>query len=271
MRGIIFDIKEFSIHDGPGMRVTVFLKGCPMRCLWCHNPEGLSPDPQLMCKESVCTHCGKCRVKCTHPECEPFGRCMHICPNGCISIAGERVDSDILAKKILSYRHFFDSDGGGVTFSGGEPMMQADFLCETADKLVGVHKAIQTNGYTDAHTYRLIINKFDYIMQDIKIANPQLHKQYTGVDNACILENIDYLKKSGRDFVFRVPLIPNITDTPENLKALSEIIGDYRVELLNYNVFASAKYEMVGLKYTLKELKSRTEDFCAYFRNAKME
>ena len=251
MNGTIFDIKEFSIHDGPGGRMTVFLKGCPLRCVWCHNPEGLKKEPQLMHKKKLCTDCGMCRVNCKHEECRGFDRCIHACPNGCVSVSGAEISTDELAEKLNKNEEILKSLGGGITISGGEPMMQADFVCELSDKLTNIHKAIQTSGYADEETYKRVIDKFDYIMQDIKLADKEKHKLYTGVDNEKILKNIEYLKRSGKEFVFRVPLIPGITDTEDNLKGISEIAEGFNVEYLPYNELAGAKYEMIGMEYKL--------------------
>ena len=269
MTGVIFDIKEFSIHDGPGGRFTVFLKGCPLRCVWCHNPEGLSAKPQLMYKKSMCSHCGRCKMGCDHTECTPYDRCIHACANGCLSVSGREITAEELANRLEDNADFLAMMGGGVTVSGGEPIMQSDFVCELADRLPDMHKAIQTSGYTDIDTYKRVIDKFDYIMQDIKIVDRELHKKYTGVYNDVILENIRYLKSSGKQYVFRIPLIPGITDTVENLKGISEIVGDSPAELLPYNNLAGAKYEMLGMKYTLGSDRNRDEDFTKYFKNAK--
>jgi len=251
MNGTIFDIKEFSIHDGPGGRITVFLKGCPLRCKWCHNPEGLKKEPQLMHKKNFCTNCGMCRVPCNHQECKSFGRCIHACANGCLSVSGYEISAEELAEKLNKDAKLLESLGGGVTISGGEPMMQAEFVCELADK-IKVHKAIQTSGYTDTETYKKVIDKFDYIMQDIKLVDYELHKLYTGVSNENILKNIEYLKHSGKEFVFRVPMIPNITDTEENLAEIRKITEGYKVEYIPYNTLAGAKYEMLGMEFKLK-------------------
>lgn len=270
MQGIIFDIKEFSIHDGPGSRITVFCKGCPLRCRWCHNPEGLDAAPQLSCKQSLCTGCGACRVPCGHAECRPFGRCLHACPNGCLSVAGERVEAAALARRLRESAELLRMLDGGITLSGGEPLMQPDFVCELADHLAGMHLALQTSGYAPPEVYRRVIARFDYIMQDIKLADAAQHRHWTGADNACILQNIDHLKRSGKDFVLRVPLIPDITDTEENLRAIAAIAGDAPVELLRYNPLAGAKYATFGMTYPLPEKTAREADLTAYFRNARM-
>lgn len=271
MKGTIFDIKEFTVHDGSGSRITVFLKGCPLRCQWCHNPEGLRVEKQLMYRSNFCTHCGRCYVPCEHPECQSFKRCIHACVNGCLTVSGEELSSDALAERLLENAQMLKLMGGGITISGGEPMLQSDFVCELTEKLGGaVHLAIQTSGYTKPETYQKVIKGFDYVMQDIKLADDELHKRFTGVSNEQILENIAWLKASGKEFVFRVPLIPEITDTEENLKAISEIAGNCRTELMPYNEFAGAKYNMLGMTYHLGTEKNRSEDFTRFFQNAIM-
>lgn len=270
MNGTIFDINEFSIHDGPGARITVFMKGCPLRCVWCHNPEGLSREPQLMYKKNICAHCDRCKIPCKHPECKAFDRCIHSCPNGCLSVSGKIVSSKELFELILKNKDFFEMTRGGVTFSGGEPMLQSEFVCEVVDSLVGIHKAIQTSGFADLETYKRTVDKFDFVMQDIKFADEAEHIKYTGVSNERILNNIEFLKERGENFVFRVPLIPGITDTTENLEGISRIVGESPVELLKYNPLSSAKYEMLDMEYELSVNKNRDEDFTKYFSNAKM-
>ena len=268
MEGTIFDIKEFSIHDGPGMRVTVFMKGCPLRCVWCHNPEGLEPRAQLLYKRNLCSQCGNCLIPCKHSECRPWKRCIHACANGCLAVSGRNVTEEELAKEIFRYRDFFKLAEGGATVSGGEPLLQADFVCALAKQLGDMHKVIQTSGYANTETYKRVIDHFDLVMQDIKLADSGMHRKYTGVDNDLILRNIEYLKKSGKQFVFRVPLIPEITDVPDNLIQISEIVGDFHVELLKYNPLAGAKYSMLGMEFPLGDRKNREDRFESYFQNA---
>ena len=158
--GLIFDIKEFSIFDGPGIRQTVFLKGCPLRCNWCHNPEGLSAVPQIMVSQNACLHCGKCEEICEHPDgCVACGKCVEICPANARRIAGTRMTSDELAVRILKDANYYRTYQGGVTFSGGEPLLQADFLIEVLQKLPDVHKAIETSGYTDGETFERVLHE----------------------------------------------------------------------------------------------------------------
>ena len=247
--GIIFDIKEFAVHDGSGMRTTVFFKGCPLRCKWCHNPEGLSSKPQLMVRENSCKHCGLCLKPCNHEECKPFKRCIHICPDNLIKIVGEEINSKDLADRLLKNKDILLK--GGITFSGGEPLMQADFLLETIDYLNDINIAIETSGYVDSKTFEKVINKVNYVYMDIKLADDDLHKKYTGVSNKLILQNLEILKQSNLPCTIRTPLIPNITDTKENIDAIKKLIGNSNYELLPYNEFASIKYNSLGIKYEL--------------------
>ena len=269
MTGTVFDIKEFSLHDGPGGRVTVFLKGCPLRCKWCHNPEGLKKGKQLLVKTAQCTNCGLCKRPCDHLECQPYGRCIKVCPKNLVRICGTEYQAKDLANKILEYSDFFELNNGGVTFSGGEPLLQHEFVKEVCSHLKNVHKAIQTSGYADEDVFKSTIKYFDYVMMDIKIADREKHREFTGVYNDVILKNFKFLKNSGIPYIIRVPLIPDITDTEENLKGISAIVGDSPVELLSYNQMAGAKYESVGMEYLLTKDKNKTPDL-SIFQNAKL-
>lgn len=247
MKGLIFDIKEFALHDGGGIRTTVFFKGCPLRCVWCHNPEGLSPKRELYLKKNGCLSCGLCRRPCNHPECADLGRCLHICPKNLVCAAGEEWESEALAKRLLQKRGFFETMGGGVTLSGGEPLLQADFCLELLGHLRGkLHRAVETCGYADADVFRRVTEVCDFVIMDLKLADCEAHRQYTGVGNERILQNARYLQDSGKPHLFRTPLIPGITDTAENLNAIGEIVGSSPWERLPYNHLAPAKYESVG-------------------------
>ena len=257
MVGTVFDIKEFSVYDGPGVRATVFLKGCPLRCQWCHNPEGLGKSPQIMVSAG-CTECGKCRVDgCTLINCgacNGCGECTALCPHGFRKISGTEYTPDELTKRLASYLPFFGSDGG-VTFSGGEPTYQPDFLCECLEILgnVGIHRAVQTCGYCSESVWERVLERVDFVLFDIKHTDPVMHKRYTGVDNAPILANLERLKRSGIPFIARVPLIKGVNDDAVNLTKTAEILADtpslQRVELLPYNAAAGAKYKMVGMPF----------------------
>lgn len=251
MTGIVFDVKEFALNDGDGIRTTVFLKGCPLRCIWCHNPEGLSPAPELYVKHNGCLECGLCRRPCRHPECQPFGRCLHVCPKDLVSVAGKAWESADLARFLLRHGAVFDETGGGVTLSGGEPLLQADFCVELLRRLSGkVHRSIETSGYASPEDFLRVIGECDFVFMDLKLADGERHREFTGVSNERILRNARLLQESGKPHLFRVPLIPGITDTEENLRGISEFVGNDRVELLPYNSLAPAKYASVGRTFT---------------------
>lgn len=251
MKGTIFDIKEFAVYDGPGIRTTVFMKGCPLRCRWCHNPEGLSPRPQLMVSVAACTHCGKCVQVCEHPgECNVCGKCVPQCPQGLKRIAGIEMTADELAGRLKKSAVFED---GGVTFSGGEPMMQWPFVKAAAELLAPINRAIETSGFCSDEYFAEMMETMDFIMMDVKHMDPAEHKRWTGVDNASILRHLEMLKAGDTPFVIRVPLMPGINDSRENLEQLAERLSGAkrlaRVELLPYHQTAGAKYEMAGMKY----------------------
>ncbi len=254
--GIVFDIKEFAVHDGPGIRTTVFLKGCPLRCLWCHNPEGMDVRPQLMVSENGCTHCGRCRQPCSHPECRPFGRCIRACPQGLIKVAGRRMDAEELAQELTGQVRFFE--GGGVTVSGGEPTMQPDFLFGLLDGLAGVHTIVETCGYTEEEIFRKVTEKASMVYLDIKHMDSGIHKKLTGKGNEQIQRNLSFLLSQEKPFLIRMPLIPGLNDGEENLRALAKRLSGAgaleRVEFLLYNPFAGAKYVMAGMEYPLRDV-----------------
>ena len=221
--GIIFSIEEFAVNDGPGIRTTVFLKGCPLRCAWCHNPEGWMPQPQPLTKQ------------------------------GRTEICGYRIGAEELALKLRRDEDIFKESGGGVTFTGGEPLMQADFLCNVLDKLSGIHRAVETSGHASERIFKKVLEKTDLILFDVKLVDSELHRKYTGVDNKLIMANLKTLCESGKEFVVRIPLIPGVNDTLENMQATAELLKDsknlQRVELLRYHKTAGAKYPMIGVKY----------------------
>ncbi|MBQ8309381.1 MAG: glycyl-radical enzyme activating protein [Clostridia bacterium] len=251
MQGLIFDIKEFSTNDGDGVRTTVFFKGCPLRCIWCHNPEGLSPNPELYERTEGCLDCGLCRAPCAHEECRTFGRCLHVCPKNLVRPVGRYYDVDTLAARLLRQKSFFDSMGGGITLSGGEPLLQADFCEALLTRLSGqLHLAIETCGYAAHEDFVRVVSRCDLVMMDLKLMDPNTHRTYTGVGNEQILANAKWLKTSGIPHLFRTPLIPDITDTEENLRAIANFVGTDRIELLPYNTLAAAKYAAVHRTFT---------------------
>ena len=220
--GTVFDIKQLAVYDGPGIRTTVFLKGCPLRCMWCHNPEGLSYQPQLMVSSNNCLHCGACVEACPNggKSCTACGQCIRACPQGLRKLCGKRYTAQELAQKLLRDKDYLAAMSGGVTFSGGEPTGQPEFLLETLDRVAGMHRAIETSGYCSGSVFEAVLARVEYVMMDLKLMDPEQHRHYTGVSNE--------------------PLLAGSVLDADDLE---------QVELLPYHVTAGAKYEMVGLSY----------------------
>lgn len=245
MKGKIFSIEEFSVYDGPGIRTSIFLKGCPLRCSWCHNPEGQSFEREYLRNSNGCIECGACMAEEGKLNEASVGRC----PKGLVRACGEDYEAKDLCEKLLKNKELLD----GVTFSGGEPLMQAEFLLECLNILKGkLQTAVQTSGYCLPDTFQKVLDAADYFLYDLKLMDEGLHRRYTGVSNERILQNFDALAKSGKEFVPRVPLIPGVIDTEENLTAIAEHLLQYDIhylELLPYNKMAGGKYKAAGRRF----------------------
>lgn len=202
--GTVFDIKQLAVYDGPGIRTTVFLKGCPLRCMWCHNPEGLSYKPQLMVSMNNCLHCGACIRACPNggKSCTACGRCIRACPQGLRKLCGTRYEASALAEKLLRDKDYLTAMGGGITFSGGEPTGQPEFLLEVLDRTAAMHRAIETSAYCSSKVFSAVLARVDYVMMDLKLMDPERHRHYTGVPNEPILENLERLKKAASPSAF---------------------------------------------------------------------
>lgn len=252
-KGIIFDIKEYALYDGPGVRETVFLKGCPLRCVWCHNPEGLSPKPELAVAGASCTNCGKCQVVCEHDICTLCGKCVDVCPFSLRKICGEVIMAEDLAKRLLSHADYYRALSGGVTFSGGEPLLQYDFLFDVLSRLKGVHRAVETSAFCEDAVFERLLSNCELVIMDIKLMDPDLHKAYTGVDNRGILKHYEVMVERGFPHIIRLPLIPGVNDTADNAHALASLLKNdaslIRLEILPYHKTAGAKYPNVGRIY----------------------
>lgn len=251
MKGCVFEIREFCVHDGPGVRTTVFFKGCPLRCLWCQNPEGLAFEPELLINDRPCLGCGNCRRAYSSPE-----QCAAACPAGRRRIVGIRMETAELAARLLRDREFFADSGGGVTFSGGEPLAQPEFLFELCGELSGIHKAIETSGFAPLEVYAEMLRHVDLVFQDLKHSNPERHRELTGQDNICIINNLELLKQSGKPFIARIPLIPGVNADAANLRGCAALLAGapnlLEVQLLPCNPAAPAKYRSAGRTFPLE-------------------
>lgn len=254
--GNIFDIEEFAIYDGPGIRMVVFLKGCPLSCNWCQNPEGISCHPELMVSVASCIKCGNCNKVCKHDVCNLCGDCIKACQLRLRRICGSNKEAVVLAKELLNNKSFLEQNGGGITFSGGEPLLQSDFLFELAAMLKPLHLALETCGHAHSSIFNKAISVFDYIMFDAKLSDPLKHKYYTGVDNELILKNLQSLCAAATPFSVRIPLIPGVNDDEEHMRNIALLLQHApalkQVELLQYQKTAGAKYPMLGKSYTPK-------------------
>lgn len=237
---VIFDIKRFAVHDGPGIRTTVFLKGCPLRCWWCHNPESQTMEPVTVDIERKV--------------------------NGRIVAGkktyGEKIDGSVLMESLLRDRHFYEESGGGVTFSGGEPLLQIDGLTELLMLCGqnGIHTTVDTSGYADREHFERILPYTDLFLYDLKNMDPELHKKYTGADNGLIQDNADYLLENGANVVFRIPVIPGINTWEEEILRMIEFLRERQeymkeVHLLPYHRIAGNKYLRLGMKPQLPDVK----------------
>ncbi len=260
----IFEIREFCLHDGDGIRTTVFFKGCPLRCTWCHNPEGLCPKPELLLKPGKCLHCGGCERVCPHAssprsangipiDCAACGKCARVCPSSCRQLCGRLWTVDELVKELRKNEDVFKSFNGGITFSGGEPLMQGDFVAAVSQKLHPINLAIETSGFAPHELYKKVISKMDSVFQDLKHPDPTEHKRWTGTDPSIIHHNLAWLKKTRKPFVARIPLIPGVNDSREAKEGFARLLegdsGLLRVELLPYHLTAGAKYPFTGKEY----------------------
>lgn len=280
IKATVFDIQRFSVHDGPGIRTTVFLKGCPLNCLWCHNPESKAKYPEVMLYENLCIGCGECVSTCedklhtfgdeghkiNREDCKRCLKCASACVAGALTVSGKEISvSDVLAE-VMRDRSFYDNSGGGVTVSGGEPLMHTEFCVEllSAAKAQGINTAIETSGFGKWENIERLSACVDFFLWDYKETNPERHREYTGVDNSLILENLAKLDSLGANIVLRCPIIPGLNDREEHFRGIADVANKHnsiiRVELEPYHSLGKGKATAIGKDYPLGDMKSASKD-----------
>lgn len=268
----IFDVKHYAVHDGPGIRTTFFLMGCPLRCLWCQNPESQKDETVITFTPMKCIGCGQCAAVCgklderlqlSRKGCTTCGQCVRVCHAGARAFGSNFRTPEQIVEQVLPEKLFFDVSGGGVTFSGGECLSHKDFMVQTLHLLKeqGIHTTVDTCGAVPAENMLAVLPDTDLFLYDLKQMDPELHRAYTGLDNRQILSNLELLCDRGANIIIRIPLIPGYTDREENLHATGAYIRDtlrhriLRCELLPYNKLAGSKYgnKTIWNDYTLGE------------------
>ena len=274
MTGSVFNIQKFSINDGPGIRTTVFLKGCPLHCIWCHNPESHKVEQELFYDTRKCISCRACAANCPHgghlfsdsthtydrKACIRCGKCADICPTGALEAVGRLRTVDEVIGEVLKDKPFYETSGGGMTLSGGEPMLQFDFTLALlqAAKQHGLHVCMESCGYTDADKLRAVAPYIDLFLYDYKESDPARHKEYTGVSNERILQNLRMLDDMGCASVLRCPIIPTLNDRDDHFEGIAALANSLQnvkeIHVEPYHPLGSGKAAMLGREYALSAL-----------------
>jgi len=283
LTGLVSDFQRFSIHDGPGIRTIVFLKGCPLHCTWCANPEAISARPEIMLIPHNCIGCGKCieacpskcfgesdgavcsidRDRCLLPEC---GKCQRVCYANAVNISGRYLTVEEVMDVVLRDREFYERTKGGITFSGGEPFAQPDFLLELARtaKVLKLHTAVETCGHVSWNIFDSVLDYLDIVLYDLKHMDPDRHLQGTGVNNRIILENAKRIDASGKPIRIRLPLIPEFNDSEENVRATAEFIKGFSnleaLDILPYHRMGEPKWGQLDREYQLHGVTPHSKD-----------
>ncbi len=283
-RGTVFNIQFFNLHDGPGTRTLVFFKGCPLSCKWCSNPESMNRLPELGLKKSMCDGCGKCVDVCDEQalffnhdkalsvdrqRCNACGKCVSACCNEVLTIYGKEMTAMEVFEEVNRDKIFYDGTGGGITVSGGEPLLQSHFLAAVFKlcRDAGIHTCLETTGYTSAKVCEQVLPLTDHVLFDLKHMDSGLHEKFTGKPNRQILDNAGFAAGSGIPVMFRMPLVPGFNDTPQNIGATADFIknlgGDnvLGIELMPYHRMGMGKYESLDKHYALNDVKPSEPDY----------
>ncbi len=268
--GLLMDIRRFTVHDGPGIRTTLFLKGCPLKCLWCHNPEGILPTPQLAFHDHKCLHCGECVKICSTgahrmhngrheflpQRCNACAACEDACPGAALHLFGKPASVQETAATLLEDRLFYQESGGGVTLSGGEPLLQSPFCRALLEAMQheGIHTAMDTCGFAPWEAFLEVLPFTSLFLFDIKHADSTMHRKLTGQGNELILDNLKKLCAAKAPIEVRIPLVPGCNDSPDNLRHIGELLKGLplqKVRLLRYHSLARSKYAALNMPDTM--------------------
>ncbi len=286
-KGLIFNIQRFSLHDGPGIRTTIFFKGCPLSCLWCQNPEGLSSNQELFQCSAKCIGCKSCLGSCPEgaisfdgPEpvidrsiCKLCMTCADNCPTGALEAIGREMTVKEVAAEVLKDMVIFEESGGGVTLSGGEPLLQIDFVVELlkAMKELNINTAVETSGYVSMEALKKVSSWTDLFLYDLKLLDPEKCKEYTGMSSKPVLDNFKCLAQNGSQLAVRMPLIPGINDHCDHLRLVADILkesGINELELIPYHNLGAHKYRGLNVDYQLQELEPPSKNQMVAAREA---
>jgi len=280
VKGYVFDVKKYAIHDGPGIRTTVFFKGCPLQCRWCHNPEGWGKYPEIGFRRTRCLNCGRCVEACKEQaitltedepitsadKCKVCGECVSACPSGAREIIGQQMTVDQVMHEIEKDVIFYDESGGGVTFSGGEPLMQPEFLLALLNQCQkqGIHTAVDTSCYAEPQIIDQVADKTDLFLCDLKHMDSDIHKRFTGVGNNLILDNIKRLSQAGKEIIIRIPVIPGFNDDQPNIEATGKFAASLPclsgIDILPYNRGGMEKSARLSAETKLMQTETPDED-----------
>jgi pyruvate formate lyase activating enzyme len=279
-RGIVFNIQRFSIHDGPGIRTTVFLKGCPLNCVWCHNPESISLEPEISFNAELCEHCGRCIAVCQEGAhviegtdhhlirelCVHCGRCIDECMPEALQLIGEQMSIEEVMTEVERDLPFYETSDGGMTISGGEPLFQFDFCLKLLRlaKERDIHTCVDTSGCAPKSHFKAMLQSVDFFLFDFKGLDPAFHKKHTGANPTLLMNNLEYLVQNSAKVILRCPIIPGFTDSDRHFNEIAELERKYPsllgIDILGFHELGKGKYDRLGKQSAMQGLKSVNED-----------